>query len=93
MKTTPFSKTRKEWEKNPDFHKAYEALDDEFSLSENLITARLKAGLTQAQIAEKMGTTQSTIARLEGGRAPSWKTIQRYAKAVGAKAVMRVEFS
>ncbi len=39
-----------------------------------------------------MGTTQSTVARLEGGKAaPSLRSLQRYAQAVGARAVVRIE--
>ena len=48
--------------------------------------------MTQSDVAALMGTTQSAIARLEGGgRAPSLRTVQRYAKAVGARAVVRIE--
>ena len=52
----------------------------------------VKAGLTQQQVAERMGTTQSTVARMESGkRPPSLRTVQRYAQAVGARAVLRIE--
>ena len=49
---------------------AYDALGDEFDLSQELIAARVRAGLTQDEVAERMGTTQSVIARLESGRPP-----------------------
>lgn len=43
-------------------------------------------GLTQEALAERMGTTQSAIARLEGGRvSPSVETLRKYAKAVGKR--------
>ncbi len=48
---------------------AYDAQADEFAVARELIAARTKAGLTQADVAERMGTTQSTVARLEGGKA------------------------
>ncbi|WP_018913037.1 helix-turn-helix transcriptional regulator [Thiomonas sp. FB-6] len=46
----------------------------------------------QAEVAQRMGTTQSVVARLESGRRPpSLRTVQRYAQAVGARAVVRLE--
>jgi len=50
--------------KHPDTRAEYEALADEFSLARELIAARTSAGLTQADVAERMGTGQSTVARL-----------------------------
>jgi len=71
---------------------AYDALADEFGMARELIAARSRAGLTQGEVAARMGTTQSVIARLEGGkRAPSMRTVQRYARAVGARAVVHLE--
>jgi predicted transcriptional regulator len=71
---------------------AYQALGDEFSLVHELISARTRAGLTQAEVADRMGTTQSVIARLEGGhRQPLMRTVQRYAEALGCRAVVRLE--
>ncbi len=70
----------------------YDALAEEFSMARELIAARSRAGLTQGEVAARMGTTQSVIARLEGGkRMPSIRTVQRYAKAVGARAVVHLE--
>ena len=64
----------------------------EFDMARELIAARARAGLTQNDVAQRMGTTQSVIARLEGGqRAPSLRTVQRYALAVGGRAVVRIE--
>lgn len=71
---------------------AYKEQGVEFSLVRELIAARMRAGLTQDQIAQRMGTSQSVIARLEGGkRPPSMSTVQRYAQAAGCKAVLRLE--
>ena len=55
--------------KNPAFKAEYDALEDEFSLARELIEARTRAGLSQAELAQHMGTTQSAIARLESGKA------------------------
>lgn len=72
------------WRKQVDFKKARAELADEFALVAELIRARIKAGLTQAQVAERMHSTQPAIARLEnGGRIPSTRTLQRYARATG----------
>lgn len=76
----------------PEGQAAYAAQSTEFSIVRELIAARMRAGLTQSQIAQRMGTTQSVIARLEGGqRAPSMSTVQRYAHAAGCRAVFRLE--
>lgn len=69
--------------RNEEFRAAYDALDQEFSIASALIQARANARLTQADVAGKMGVTQSTIARIESGKNISLKTIARYAKAVG----------
>lgn len=67
----------------PNFSAAYDALEEEFALAATLIEARSRANMTQEQVAERMGTTQSAIARLEGGHLPSTRTLERYAKATG----------
>lgn len=73
--------------KNPEFRAEYDKADAEFRVIEALIAARAKARLTQSDVAERLGTTQSSIARLESGRtSPSWTTISRYADATGAEA-------
>ena len=77
---------------DPSIRAAYDAKAEEFALTRELIAARTQAGLTQADVAERMGTTQSTVARLEGGKAvPSMRSLQRYAQAVGCRAVVRME--
>jgi len=77
---------------NTDVQTAYEAQGSEFAIVQELIAARMRAGLTQSDIAQRMGTTQSVIARLEGGRrTPSMNTVQRYANAAGCRAVFRLE--
>ena len=69
---------------NPEFREEYAKADAEFALIEAMITARQEAKLTQAELAEKIGTTQSAIARLEAGRvSPSIATLRRYAEATG----------
>ena len=83
---TPVSKLKKRWMKEPGFKEGYDALEEEFTLASMLIEARAKANLSQAELAEKMGTSQSTIARLESGAAkPSLSTLERFAKATGMR--------
>ena len=76
--------------KNPAFKKEYDALADEFALAGELIGARAKAKLTQAQVAHRMGTSQSAVARLESGRTPSLSSLRKYAHAVGRKVEIKL---
>jgi ribosome-binding protein aMBF1 (putative translation factor) len=67
---------------DPSYRQAYDALDEEFSLISSLIQARTRAHLSQAEVANRMGTTESVVSRLESGRGkPSTRTLERYAKA------------
>jgi ribosome-binding protein aMBF1 (putative translation factor) len=69
---------------------AYDALADEFDLARELIAARVRAGLTQAEVAERMGTTQSVVARLESGaRMPSVNTLLKFAKATRSRPIIK----
>lgn len=71
---------------------AYDAQTDEYAIARELIAARTRAGLSQGEVAQRMGTTQSVVARLESGkRPPSMRTVQRFAQAVGGHAILRIE--
>ncbi len=75
---------------DPAYREAYEALEGEFALVSALIKARTRAHMSQAEVAERMGTTESAISRLESGRSkPSTRTLERYASATGHK--LRIE--
>jgi DNA-binding XRE family transcriptional regulator len=69
------------------FSDAYDGLELEYQVADQLLKARARAGLTQDAVAEIMGTTKSAISRLEGAgkHAPSLNTLKRYAHAVGCK--------
>ncbi len=83
---------KRELLEQPAVQAAYTAQAAEFSIVRELIAARQRAGLTQDQVAQRMGTTQSAIARLESGqRPPAMTTVQRYASATGCRAVVRLE--
>jgi transcriptional regulator with XRE-family HTH domain len=82
---------KKRWLKEPGFKEGYDALAAEFAVASMLVEARTRAKLSQAELAKKMGTSQSTIARLESGSAkPSLSTLERFATATGMK--LRVVF-
>jgi transcriptional regulator with XRE-family HTH domain len=79
------------WRRDPEYRKAYAALEEEFALAAALIGARADAGLTQEQLARRMRTTQAVIARLESGRVkPSTRTLERLATATGTR--LRISF-
>ena len=82
----------KKWMKEPKYRKAYEALEEEFVLAAAVIDARNRAGLTQQELARKMGTTQPVVARLESGRVrPSMRTLERLAQATRSRLLIRFE--
>jgi ribosome-binding protein aMBF1 (putative translation factor) len=81
---TKIRKLHKTWMKDAAYRKEYDALEEEFGLALAVAKARARVGLSQAQLAKRMRTTQSTVARLESGRSkPSTSTLARLAKATG----------
>jgi transcriptional regulator with XRE-family HTH domain len=83
---TKISTLHKKWIKEPAYKAAYESLKAEFQLAEQLIEVRIKSGLSQEELAQKMGTSQSTIARLESGTSmPSMRTLTKFAKATNCE--------
>jgi ribosome-binding protein aMBF1 (putative translation factor) len=89
--TIPFEKLKARLLANPRVKVEYDALAPEFEISAELLRARLRAGLSQAELAARMRTSQSTIARLESGQTlPSTKTLLRYAEATGNKVHVRL---
>lgn len=76
---------KKELLKNSEFKSEYERLKPKYDLITQLINARLKAGLSQTDLAKKVGTKQSAIARLESGQAnPTVSYLEKVAKAVNS---------
>src|SRR5580692_9722142 len=76
--------------KNPAVKAEYDALAEEFALLDELLQARRRAGLTQAEVASRMGTNAPAVARLEAGagnrrQSPSLATLRKYADAVGCR--------
>ena len=64
--TIQYAGLRKKWKQDPEFQKEFEAVRPEFRLARRLIEARTRAGLSQHDLAERMGTSQLYVARLEG---------------------------
>jgi ribosome-binding protein aMBF1 (putative translation factor) len=74
------------------FAKALEALKPENALRYEMIAARVRRGWTQEQLAKRMDTTQSVIARLEAGRSsPNIRTLKKLAEVTGSKLVVRLD--
>lgn len=83
---TTLSDLHTKWMRDPAHKKAYDELDLEFSIISAVIDARIKKGMTQKKLAEKMGTKQSSIARFESGNYnPTLAFIQKLLGAIGAK--------
>jgi ribosome-binding protein aMBF1 (putative translation factor) len=79
--------------KNPDFNKAWHDLDAEFELLASMIKAREKAGLSQEQLAKKIGTKQPALSRLERGAftKATVETLQKIADALDMRLVVRLQ--
>lgn len=79
----------------PGFKKAWEASEEEYAALGELLNARKKAGLTQEEIATRMGTTKSAVSRLESSirsesHSPSFSTLRKYAHACGKRLVIKM---
>jgi transcriptional regulator with XRE-family HTH domain len=79
------------WSKDRKYKAVYDGLSKEFELARALIEARTSAGLSQAQLARRMKTSQSYVARIEGGKVrPSTDALERFAQATGTR--LRITF-
>lgn len=86
---TKLADLKKRWMKDPEFQSAYEEADVEYRVVEALIEARSRARLSQTELAKRIGTTQSAVARLESGQiSPTISTLKRYAAATGSRLVV-----
>ncbi len=83
---TKLKDLKKRFMEDSEFREEYARADGEYALVEAMIRARTAAKLTQSEIAARIGTTQSAIARLEGGElSPTVATLRRYAEATGTQ--------
>ena len=87
--------TKAEWMQDPAFCAAYAAQADEFAALDALLAARRAAGLTQAEVAARMGIKPSSLARIEGSlgnhkHSPSLETLRKDARACGKRLEIRL---
>jgi transcriptional regulator with XRE-family HTH domain len=74
------------------FEMALAALNPSVALQQEMVKARLRAGLSQDQLARRMGTSQPAIARMESGRSsPSFATLCKLAGATDSRLVVKLE--
>lgn len=86
---TKLADLKKRLMENPEFRAEYEALAPEFDIAEKLVKIRTGSRLTQREVAERMKTTQSAVARLESGvQDPSLSTLRAYAVATNTELVI-----
>ena len=85
-KFIPVEESFAKWRTDDAYMAAYDALEDEFARASMIIAARTHADISQAELAKRMGTSQSAIARLESGRfKPSTRTLEKLAAATGTR--------
>ena len=83
---------KREMLRNPEVAREYEALEPEYQLARSIISQRVAKGLSQRQLAQRVGTKQPVISRLESGSAkPSLTLLERVANALDATLVVRIE--
>jgi transcriptional regulator with XRE-family HTH domain len=83
----------KEKMKGAEFQAAWRGLDEEFDILEGVIKAREKAGLTQEELARRIGTKQPALSRLERGgfSRATVETLRKIADALDARLVVKLE--
>ena len=82
----PFSELKKELLTDPEVKRHYDALEPEYAVIRAVIQKRIEKKLSQRELAEKVGTKQSAISRLESGNAnPSLHFLQKIAAALGTR--------
>lgn len=87
-----FKEVKTQWLKDRELKKAYDELGPRYDLITAVIRKRLRRGLTQAELAQKVGTKQSAIARFESGDYnPSLFFVQRLAKALNSKLTLQLK--
>ena len=80
------------WMKDPEFKRAYEALQPEYEIACQIIEARIKSKMSQEELAKKAGTGQAVISRLEGMNAkPSISLLIRVARALQTKFTITIQ--
>lgn len=90
-KLSKFDDFLKQQLQDSEFNKAYHALDEKYALISQILEQRIKKNISQKQLAERMGTKQSALSRLEGGNSnPSLAFLKKLAKALDCKLEIRL---
>ena len=91
IEVSTLAELHERWSQDLEYREAYEQMGPEYEVARALIEARTQAGLTQAELAARMKTTQSAVARLESGRTPpSTRTLEKVARATRTR--LRIQF-
>lgn len=86
MKYIKYEDFHNEQMKDPEYKKAYDALEVEFQIINDILRKRIEKDMSQKDLAKKIGSDQATISRLESGDYnPSIRFLKRVAKAVGGQ--------
>ncbi|HEX8416490.1 MAG TPA: helix-turn-helix transcriptional regulator [Methylobacterium sp.] len=84
--SVPFKSIRDRWNADPDYRAAYAEVSPEMDLAFAMAEARHQAKLSQAEVAERIGTSQAMVARWETGQsAPTTTSLRRFAEATGTR--------
>jgi len=87
-----WKEVKKELLKDKEVYKEYKRLEPKYRLISELIGARARKGMTQKQLAEKVGTKQSAIARIEGGNSnPSFDFLEKITKALDSELIIQIK--
>jgi len=73
---------------DPEYAREYDALEQEFAFIKKMILARKRAGMSQSDVARRMGISQPRVAKIESGSNISLDILRRYAKATGSNLVI-----
>ena len=91
MDTETFAQFKKRILKDKEIKAAYDALEPEYAIARAIIAKRLNKGMTQTQLAQKIGTKQAAVSRLESGDSnPSVNFLKKVAKALGLRLVVKL---
>lgn len=90
--TSDFQKHLAQLKQDPAFTAEYDALEAQYAFADQVIAARIRAGLTQAELAKRVGTSQANISKLEHGTLnPSFDMAQRVAAGLGKRLTISIQ--
>jgi len=91
-KYIPFSEVKRKILRNPEVRREYENLQPKYAVISAVLDARIKRGITQRELADRVGTTQSAIARFESGTGnPTLAFLRKVSHALGKEIKVTVK--